>query len=370
MSTESLVDRLASARADLEAAEAAVDDVGEDRLERLRAAREDLLSLLGQYESRATGSGDFQAYLDFQEAVAEFVEDLPEDLPEREAFEEINDRFEKRRLTEGDFEAARDALSPVDALVDRLDDRSDAHQQYRAARRDVESRLREIEEEIDRLERVASLADADLDAPVEKLREPMMAYNEAVADAFDSFKRDAPAREVLAFVEATRSFPLASYPEPPAELADYLSEADVGAEPVQTLLEFADYSRSKLDHYVDHPQQFMRLVGGNRTYLDRLDAEPLEFEWPPAPADEVRWRADELVSVVNRFASDDVVERLERVQALARNEPHYEHLRLTTRAREELTDEERERVAAGAVGADIEALEAERDRLTEALDEY
>lgn len=370
MSTEPLVDDLQRAREGLEEAEAAVEEIGEGRLERLQTARDDLLHLLDSYEGRATGSGDFKAYLEFQEAVADLVENLPDDLPEREVFEGIDERFEKRRLSESDFDAARDALGPVDDLVDRLDQREHAHERYRAARRDVESRLREIDDEIDRLERVAALADADLDAPVEELKEPMESYNESVAEAFVSFKRTAPARDVLAFVEATRSFPLARYPDPPADLAEFLADAPVGEESIPTLMEYADYSRSKLEHYVDQPQTFMRIVGGNRTYFDRLDAEPLLFEWPPAPADEVRWRADELVSVVNRFAPDSVVERLERVHALARDEPHYEHLRLTARAREELTQEERERVAAGAVGEDIEALESERERLTTALDEY
>lgn len=370
MSTDSLAAALADARDELDDAEAAVEEIGEERLERLQTAREDLLGLFARYEERATGSGDFQAYIEFQENVVELVEALPEDVPERDVFEEISDRFQKRRLSEDDFDAARDALGPVDDLVGRLEHREVAHERYRTARRDVESRLREIDEEIDRLERVASLADADLDAPVDELRDPIESYNESVAEAFDSFTRSAPSQDVLAFVEATRAFPLAAYPEPPDDLAAYLADAAVGDESIPTILEYAEFSRSKLEHYVDQPQTFMRIVGGNRTYFDRLDAEPLQFEWPPAPANEVRWRADELVSVVNRFAPDSVVERLERVQERARDEPHFEHLRATARAREELTEAERERVAAGAVGDDLSALEAERDRLTEALDTY
>jgi hypothetical protein len=370
MSTESLEADLADARDALDDAEAAVAEIGEDRLDRLATAREDLLSLFGKYEERATGSGDFQAYIEFQESVADLVEELPEDLPEREVFEGISDRFQKRRLSTDDFDAARAALAPVDDLVGRLEDREAAHERYRKARRDVESRLREIDAEIDRLERVASLAEADLDAPVENLREPIEEYNEAVADAFETFKRSAPSRDVLGFVEATKAFPLAAYPEPPEDLVDFLADADVGGESISTILEYAEYSRSKLDHYVDQPQTFMRIVGGNRTYFDRLDAGPLQFDWPPRPAKEVRWRTTELVSVVNRFAPDSVVERLERVQDLARDEPHFEHLRATARARDELSAAERERVEAGAVGEDLSALEAERDRLTEALDTY
>ncbi|MFB6082263.1 MAG: hypothetical protein ABEJ67_05520 [Halanaeroarchaeum sp.] len=370
MSTEDHVAELAAAREALDDAEARVSEVGEDTLRRLERARDDLRSLLDAYEGRATGSGDFQAYVEFQDEVVSLVESLPDDLPEREVFEDIAERFEKRRLTERDFEAARDALEPVNDLVGRLEGRSAAMDRYESARRGAEARLHEIDREIDRLERVAELAEADLDAPIADLRDPIESYNDAVADAFETFKSSASAREVISFVEATQSFPLARFPSPPDGLAEYLSTAAVGEESIATLLEYAGYTMSKLDHYVEEPQRYKRVVGGNRTYFDRLDADPLQFEWPPAAADQVRWRADELVSVVNRFADDDVVERLERVHALARDEPRFEHLRTAAIARAELSEDERERVEAGIVGDDLATLREERERIAEALETY
>ncbi|MFB6094353.1 MAG: hypothetical protein ABEJ77_05375 [Halanaeroarchaeum sp.] len=369
-STEDRIAALADAAAALADAEAAVAEVGEERLERLEAARDDLLALLDRYEDRATGSGDFQAYLEFQEAVAELVEDLPADLPRREVFEDVDDRFQKRRLSADDFAAAREALEPVDDLVGRLREREGARESYRRARKRVTERRDELADEIDRLERVADLADADLDAPVEDLRDPIESYNAAVTGAFRDFVDGSPAREVLSFVAATQSFPLVAYPEPPADLREFLADAAAGTESIPTLLEYADYSRSKLEHYVDQPRTFMRLVGGNRTYLSRLDADPLTLEWPPAPAAEVRYRTDELVSVLDRFAPEDVIERLDAVRELARDEPHFEHLRAAARASAELTEEERARVADGSVASDLADRREERDRLDAALAEH
>ncbi|MFB6134047.1 MAG: hypothetical protein ABEJ55_03580, partial [Halanaeroarchaeum sp.] len=201
--------------------------------------------------------------------------------------------------------------------------------------------------------------------------EDRLAYVEdRVEEAFSAFKREAPAREVIAFVETTRSFPLAAFRPPPEDLAEFLKRESAGSEPIPTLLEYAEYSRSKLAHYVEAPQTFKRIVGGNRTYLRRLSADPLTLDWPPAPASELRWRGEELVSVVDRFAGEEVRERLERVLSNARDADRYERLRTAARAREELTADERERIATGVVKEDLESLRAERNRLEEALEEY
>ncbi|MFB6134046.1 MAG: hypothetical protein ABEJ55_03575, partial [Halanaeroarchaeum sp.] len=176
MSTDDAVQALADASAALDRAESAVEEIGEDRLDRLSAAHDDLVSLMDRYEERATGSGDFAAYIEFQDRVVDLVEGLDDDLPQREAFEAVSDRFEKRRLSESDFEAAREDLRPVTDLLSRLDERDAARERYRDARAAVESRRREVTEEIERLTEVQTLADADLDAPVGDLREPIDAF--------------------------------------------------------------------------------------------------------------------------------------------------------------------------------------------------
>ncbi|MFB6110597.1 MAG: hypothetical protein ABEJ60_06970 [Halodesulfurarchaeum sp.] len=356
-----LIESLAAARSELERATEQVEAIGESRLRDLESALEGFTSLLSQYEESAAGSGDFRAFVEFQERLEHFVSDLPEDLPERETFEEIDETLQKRRLTDGDFEWARDRLDPVRELVDRLEARAEAEKRVRALEGQVREAIHEARERIDRLERVRRLGQADLDAPVADLRDPIERYNESVRAAVDSFRSEAPARDVLALRRTASHFPLVPVSEPPPDLVEYLRDAAVGAEPIPTLLEYAEYSHSKLDHYVEHPRTFSRVVGGNRTYLASMDADPFTIEWPPPAADRLRFRGRELVSLVNRFAPEATIAALRTVLDFARTEPErYARLRRSARARSELSASERERLAEGAVEAD---LDAERDRL-------
>ena len=362
------IESLRTARADLETATERVEAVGESRLRDLESALEAFTSLLSQYEDSAAGSGDFQAFVEFQERLEHFTADLPEDLPERETFEEIDETLQKRRLTDSDFEWARDRLDPVRALVDRLERRSEARKRVQALEGQVREAAHEVRERIDRLETVRRLGQADLDAPVAELKDPIEAYNAAVRAAVESFRTEAPARAVVDLRQTAAAYPLVSVAEPPSDLVEYLQAAAVGAETIPTLLEYADYSRSKLAHYVERPATFSRVVGGNRTYLASMDADPLTVAWPPPAADRLRWRGRELIAVLNRFAPAETVAALRAVLDVARTEPErYARLRRSARARAELSERERERVAEGAVDADLErarerlaALEAAR----------
>ncbi len=366
---EARIEALAAARRELERAEAAVEAVGEPRLRDLESTYEDFTSLLGRYEDRATGSGNFQAFIEFQERIAEFTAELPEDIPERETFEAIDDRLQKRRLTDADFEWTRSRLEPVEDLIGRLEDRSEARHLLETTKGDVRQAIRETRDRIDRLETVRSLGAADLDAPVEALRDPIETYNESVRDAVRSFRRTEPSRDVLALFRTAERFPLVSVPEPPADLWSYLESAPVGDEPVPTLLEYADYSRSKLAHYVDSPATFARTVGGNRTYLDGIDAEPFTIDWPPPAAATIRWRGREYVAILNRFAPEETIAAFRAVYDMARAEPErYARLRRTARAKTELTETERERVANGQIEDDLAAAREQLESLEAALE--
>jgi hypothetical protein len=357
-----------AASEELAAAEAAVADRGEARLAAVREAYREATDLLDRYEGRATGTGDFAAFVEFQEAFVELVEGLDADLPAREAFERANDLLDQRRLGEDDFAAARDELSAAAELVALLDDRETARERYEATRRDARRRLRELSERIDRLERLQRLGEADLDAPVERLRDPIDAYDDAVREAWREFRREASAREVFRVVEASGAYPLAAFRQPPSELREYVATAPAGEEPIPTLLEYADYSASKLGHYVDDPTALRTRVGTHRTYLERLDAEPLTVSWPPPAAGRLRYRAVELVSVVARFAPEDVVAAARGLRDLP-DAVAYDRLREAALARDELDAEERERLERGAVSAELTAARDERERIETALAE-
>jgi hypothetical protein len=361
--------RLTEAAAQRRQAHERVEDAGEDRLRRCRELYRELLELLDRYEDTATGSGNFQAFTEFEGRVAELTDDLEDDLPEKETFEAVDDYLQQRRLSVSDFETARNKLAPVGDRVALLDEWEAAREDYADARREARKRLQALGERIDELERLQRLGDADLDAPVERLRDPIERYDEAVRESFRAFRSSEPAREVLSAVERADPFPLVEFQRPPSELLDYVRSHDAGTEPIPKLLEYADYSASKLDHYVEDTAALKRAVASRRTYLRNLDAEPLTVGWPPPPADHLPWLVREYRSVLAGFADEDVVAKLRAVRALARRED-YDRLRESAQARAELAAEERERLASGAVAAELDSLREEQAAIEAALEEY
>ncbi|WP_458207357.1 DUF7118 family protein [Haladaptatus sp. NG-SE-30] len=351
-------------------AEAAISEYGEAQVEAVADAYERATSLLDRYEGKATGTGDFKSFVEFQGTFADLVENLPDDLPVRQTFERAEDAIDKRRLSERDFENARAALEPAGEVATLLDERRAAYERYRDARHDVSRRITELDEQITSLERLQELGAADLDAPTEELREPIEAADGAVTEAFRAFKREASAREVVEFLTATEQYPLVDFESPPDELRKYVREREAGEKSIPELLEFARYSRSKLDHYIDDPNALKRTVATNKTYLDRLDGSPLTIGWPPAPANELRWWCEEAIRVADRFAPPETVARFREVQRFTHDEVRFDRLRTAAQARSELTDDERDRLARGAVADELQRARDRKSTLTDALDDF
>lgn len=362
------VARLERADSDRQAAREKVQQVGEEGLHSLREAIAELRTILTSYENTAVGDEDFAAFIEFQDRVGTFIHELPEDLPERDAIEDVDDLLQQRRLTDSDFETARERLDRIERSLEPLESWEDATDRYRDARRAVRSRLSDVKTEISDRERLQRLGEADLDAPVERLRDPIETYTATVTDAFAEFKRNSSAETVLDFLATTANFPLAPFRHPPADLHEFVRTHDVGDEPIPQLLEYADYSRSKLDHYVDDPSALKRAVGSQQTYLERLDADPLTVNWPPPEADVLRWQCNERISVVSRFAPEAVPD-LRAVRESTRRE-EYGRLRNSAQARTQLTEVERERLQSGAVERELAELRDEREQLEAALETY
>lgn len=361
-------DALRDAAAEFRAARDAVDDHGgRERLETVASALRDADRKLNSYEESATGTGDFESYVRFQEAFATLVEDLDDDLPERGAFEDALECVEKRRLSESDFAAARDALDPARELASVRERLSSAREAFADARRRATDRLAAVEDGIEARERLLELGNADLDAPVDDLRDPIETYDDAVTDAFASFRREAPAGEVFEVLADAAAYPLVDVDAPPEELREYVASAG-DAHTIPELLEYADYSQSKLEHYVDDPGALRTAVGTRRTYLDRLDGAGFTIGWPPPAAEVLQYVTRELLSVVPGFADEDVAATLQSVRELAWRED-YARLRTAAVALEELGREEREKLASGAVADELAALEDEAADLGTVLDE-
>jgi hypothetical protein len=359
-------DRLERLQRDLE--EAAID---ESDLETVADAYEAVERTLDRWEARATDWDDFEGYVEFRNDLAETLESIPEDIPASDAFVEADGHVKtsgvSKSLTASDFEAAREALAPAREYAERREALREARERYRSAYRAARRRRQELTERVDELERLLELGEADLAAPVEELRGPIEHYDDAVTEAFADFRRNSPARELLALVDTGADYPLVGYRTPPAELLSYVREQPAGRHSVSELLEYAEYSLSKLRHYVDDADLLKRRIATNRTYLEGLSAEPLCIGWPPSDGETLWFETGELISVVSRFADDETVTALRSVRELASRED-YERLRTAAVARAELTPGERERLESGAVAAELEDVREEYRRLEEAID--
>ncbi|NHX37027.1 MULTISPECIES: DUF7118 family protein [Halolamina] len=363
--TDDLLAELGEARAEREEIAAEIDRHGEAAVQNVAEAVDEATRLLDRYVDSATGTGDFEAYLEFQSQFAELVENLPEELPDRDGFEEANEAVDQRTISESDFQRAREAIEGAREIADLLDRREAAQRRVDDAERAVSERRAAIERRLDELAELRRLGDADLSAPTAELTAPIERYDEAVRDDFAAFVDEAPVRELLGFVETTRHYPLIDYQRPPKDLLEYVRNHPAGEEPLPTLLSYADYSGSKLSHYVEDPTAFETTVPVHRTYLDRIDAGPLTVGSPP-PAAELRYLATELVSVVARFADEETVALARDLRDLARRDD-YDRLRDAVVAEAELTADQREALREGEIEAEAERLREARERLTEAL---
>ncbi|MFB6091245.1 MAG: hypothetical protein ABEJ97_09325 [Halobellus sp.] len=361
------LDALREARARRDRVEDRIAAVGEESVVAAADAYRKAVRLLDRYEDSATGTGDFEAYVEFQDRFLGLVEDLPEPLPDREAFEAAAERLDSRRLSDDDFAGARDDLEPAAEYVDLLERREEATEDLSKARRDANLRLEDLDDAIAAREEVLAFADADLDAPVEEIRDPIESYNEAVREEFQSFYESAPIADVIGLLERAESFPLVEFRSPPRDLRSFARESPDADEPIPTLLEYAEYTGSKLDHYAEDPAALQTNVAVHRTFLERLSAEPLSVPLPPPPAGELRRWAGEAISLLGRFASEETVARLRTVRDLTRRDD-YADLRFALRAHEELDAETRDRVQSGAVAAELDRLRDARERVAAALD--
>ena len=360
------VERVESIRAELDA-----EGLDRSALDTVADAYRSVEAILDRWEDRATDWDDFEGYVEFRNDLAGTLESLPEDLPERDAFVEADGCVKtggvSKSLDAGDFEDAREALAPAAAYAELRTDLESAIEDRRAARKRARRRRATLRERISELERILELGEADLDAPIDRLEDPIRTYNDRVTEAFRTFRREAAAETFLGFVDRAAHTPFVAYEPPPAALLEYVGSGAAGEHPIDELLEYADYSRSKLSHYVDDADLLKRRVATNRTYLERLSAEPLAVAWPPEPADELRFRTEELLGLVRRIAGEETAATLREVRALTRRDD-YARLRAAARAEAALTDDQRRRLEAGEIDAELSAAREEFERLGAELD--
>lgn len=364
------LERLEAARERFAQARREIEDHGGAAVVDAAEAYRDTTDLLDAYVDRATGTGreNFQAYLELEGKFDSLVDGLSDDLKGREAFEDALDVLDKRRLSESDFERAHEVLAPARQYAELLEERDAAREELVEARKTAGRRVREIDDAIDERERLLELATADLGAPVERLREPIERYDEAIRTAFREYRLEASAREVFSLLERSRWYPFVGYERPPDDLKQFVFERPAGEYTIPELLEYAGYSRSKLDHYVEDADELKRTVATQQTYLEGIDGEPLTIGWPPGPAGVLRCQSREYQPFVARVADEETVAALRDVRTLT-YDSEYDRLQTAAQAVDQLAPEERERLRDGRVEDELESLRAERERLEDALEE-
>ena len=340
----------------------AVNEYGEEQLRTVEERYETVRKLLLKYRDEATDTGirEYVSYAEFKTKFESFVSNLDDDFPRRQAFERAFDTIDKRRLSENDFEQAHEHLKPVKQLAARLEQRETTRNKLIEARNRVEGQITETQEEISRLEQKIELGEADFDAPIEQLKGPIEIYNSAVTEAFTEIRRNQPVEKLLRVVERTRYYPLVPVKLPPKDLRSYLRKPEIRELSVSKLLEYADYSNSKLSHYVTDPREFKRHIATNRTYLKGLNADPALLDWPPDEADKLAFRVRELRSALGSLLSEEAIAALREIKEMTANRSEYDRIRNAAKATFELDEEDRRQLKDGTIQQE---LQRQRDLL-------
>lgn len=371
MTSDHLIDDLKSAYTTVQDIEATIEDIGQERLDTLNNRYEEFTTLLQSYKEPASGTGreTFQEYVAFQGELESFESALAPNGLETDAFKEAIEYLDQRRLNQDDFEEARTIIAPAEDRLTILDERDEAREEYAEVKRAIHQRINELDDDIARLERALSFENVDFTAPVDQLRTHVESYNSAISTDFSTYKSNAPAREFIKFIEKTTAYPLVTFTPPPSDLVTYLETTDIGTEPLPTLLEYTDYTRSKLSHYVNDPTTFNARIAANQTYLNRLSPDPLTISWPPPQQAELHWLLRELTSVINRIAPTETMEKLNTLQNFT-NKDKYVDIQQAAKADAVLNPSEKERLASGELTRELEEKQQEKDQLQSALSTY
>ena len=325
-----------------------VREVGEERAERTRNVYRRIDDAFDEYREDATGHGEFRRFVEFQNTVIDIEESVEdEDIYRGDEIEDALSHLDANTLHDKHFRRAREDLSGVRDFVETYERYVELEDALRGELSDLEHRIDEVGREIREKEASLEKAREAEGVDVSPLREAVEGYNERVRDDFETFLREAPAVDVARLGERTHDAPLVD--DAPVERGTAESLARyVDDETVDRVLELADASDGKLSHYVDDPGGFRDAVP--RTFFETADGSRFELSYEREGV--VRRRAEELVSVVRRFADDETVTALRRVRDMAANGT-YGEMRRALVAREQ-------------AGADVDEL---RDELNDLRDE-
>lgn len=351
---------------ELEESRRAVDVAGRREVEAARSIYNRLSNYIDRYEEPAKGHGDFESYLEFQSVLAEIEEELSDDVYGKEAFENALGRFESRTLRAKHFERAKNDLKEVQDVVESLEREEHLVDELETETGRLRKRRREIENELQDLDERISHAKEATNVEYQELKELVEKYNQRVEEEFRSYISSASAVDVARLARKLSNMPLLPTPAIEDGAVDVLESPGVKDESVDRVLEYAGYSNSKLEHYVDRPEEFRKKVP--EAWFRTADAGPFKLSLDEREG-VVERKIPELVRVISIFSGEETVRVLRKIGDLARK-GEYSELRSAHKAdqRSGGKDPGTLREKKEELRKEIEEIDRELERISEVLD--
>jgi len=331
-----------------------VEEVGEERAETTRALYESLTDVTEEYREEATGHGNFEKYVEFENHVIAFENTVEEeDVHLQDDFEKSLERLDRRTLQDKHFRRALDDLDAVEELAEDYERYTELRDELRDELGSLERRKEELASRIDELEESVEKAREVEDVDVSELRDSVETYNDRVRRDFEEFVRDTSAVEVARLGEhVSNSSLLGDVPVEEGD-AERLDEY-VDDESVDRVLELADSSDAKLSHYLEDTEGFRDAVP--RLWFESPSAEPFVLSYEPEG--KAKYKTRELVPIVAEFADEETVEALRGVKRMAERGDY-------SRMRSALVDRREVGGDAETVEEELEEARSERRRAEE-----
>lgn len=302
---------------ELKRARQRIEDIGLEKAKKTHDFYSELSETMEEYREDAVGTGDFETYVEFQGILDDLLQRINNSQNEvyrAEDFERVIDGFEKRVIRESDFRRAESRLADVRELAETIDRVREIEKELRYEKGRLERRKSELESRLKRVGRKIDTAKGVSDIDPSPLISIIESYNSSVETDFEEFYNSAPSIKVARLGEKARDLPLADIKPLDKETVEILRRTGMGQKTVSEVLEYADYSNSKLSHYIERPDEFRRNV--SQTWFKLLSADDFKIS-VETPQNLIKHKVPELIRIVDEFGSEETVRRLREIHSVA-----------------------------------------------------
>jgi hypothetical protein len=349
-----------------------IREAGRERLELVERFNREIRELVRDFE----GTPDtFKVYLDLTRS----LQRITRRVEKAEADQSLDyiDQLEKALtvLKKRRFETAIKELDRIPVLG-LLTEQRQLFEDYKKGYAAMLTRCESLEAEIrEKGAYYESLQDVDVTSfdELAALKEQITAYNDGVGTFLETFVKQVPILDVLRMSLDASYHPELGFPPSPShenaeKLLSFVLSEDLSSLPLYRVLEYAKYSDSKLSHYVVDTTSFRQVLESNVVWLDSLDdikrrgALKLSLKEPGVS---LAVKIPRLIAFLSKLnAPTGLLTFLRDTQKLVTS-GRYERIRATSA----VNRNHLEKIQQGAHIDDLRALEDERARLMEQLED-